>query len=112
DLQRARVGERDRDLERRGIAAVAEVLDRDTLEVEPRPHAEHLGPVAHGGLDVPHHVAVLARLAEDAAHPVASFARHGARCAGGGQLADGITLHALTCGWLEASLGLFRAGEP
>ncbi|HEY8492600.1 MAG TPA: N-acyl homoserine lactonase family protein [Myxococcota bacterium] len=27
-------------------------------------------------------------------------------------MADGITLHALTCGWLEASLGLFRAGEP
>jgi glyoxylase-like metal-dependent hydrolase (beta-lactamase superfamily II) len=26
-------------------------------------------------------------------------------------MADGIELHALTCGWLEASLGLFVAGE-
>src|SRR5690606_17816486 len=27
-------------------------------------------------------------------------------------VSDAVTLHALTCGWLEASLGLFRAGEP
>jgi glyoxylase-like metal-dependent hydrolase (beta-lactamase superfamily II) len=27
-------------------------------------------------------------------------------------MADRIELHALTCGWLEASLGLFREGEP
>src|SRR5690606_8413450 len=63
-----RVRERDRHLERRGLAAVAEVLDRDALEVEPGAHPEHLAPVPHRGLDVAHDVAVLARLPEDPAH--------------------------------------------
>src|SRR6266571_8993289 len=68
ELHIARIGERDRDLDVVGPAAIAELVHRQLLGVEPRADAAHLDPMAHRLVDVAHDDPDLAHRPEQATH--------------------------------------------
>ena len=70
DLQVVGIGERDRELDRRIDAAIAEPVHLDPLDVEERADPQRLRPEAQRGFDVAHDIAVLADLAEKPAHRI------------------------------------------
>src|SRR5712691_12055046 len=68
NLQGARIGERNRDVHRRGRTLIPEVLNRGVLDVEPWSDAQHLDPVPHGRRDVTYDIAILGNGPEDTTH--------------------------------------------
>src|SRR6266849_5329696 len=68
NLQGARIGERNRDVHRRGRTLIPEVLNRGVLDVEPWSDAQHLDPVPHGRRDVTYDIAILGNGPDDTDH--------------------------------------------
>ena len=78
DLEIAGIGERDRKLDGRFLAAIAEPVGLHPLDVEKRPDFQRLRPEAERGLDVAHDIAVLTDIAEKQTHGN-SLSRHSFR---------------------------------
>ena len=79
DLEIAGIGERHAHLHGGVLAAVAEVIGLDPIDIVPGPDAHHVDPVIHRGADIAHDISVLADRTKDSAHHAPSACRRRTR---------------------------------